>query len=137
MAYPPEMPISEWLKPQDIVRYIEFTERVGSLAERGIDEMQRREESGYDQLRQRMTDSMYQQYEEYSRMNPGGTIRIPRMQEVRWNEVSDGVYGADFAQEYDEISRADLEAMAGMPQVAIHNDFWVDSDTSILPMTSA
>ena len=50
--------------------------------------------------------------------------------------MSDSVYGADFTQEYDEISRADLEAMtAPMPQIGVDNDFF--SDTSISPMNSA
>lgn len=44
MSYPPTMPIESWLNEQDIIRLIRFEERVGSLAERGIDEMARREE---------------------------------------------------------------------------------------------
>ena len=44
MRYPPEMPIEDWLNAPDIMRFILFEERVGSLAERGIDEMARREE---------------------------------------------------------------------------------------------
>lgn len=37
MSYPPEMPIENWLNAPDIMRLIRFEERVGSLAERGID----------------------------------------------------------------------------------------------------
>ena len=136
MAYPPDVPVSDWLKPQDIVRYIDFTERVGSLAERGINEMQQREERN---IRQRIS---YEQYAEYERifrgLHPGGTIRIPRMNTVQWARVDENTCPANYAQEYDEISRADSEAMAmPMPQVEVPNDFCGDSDTSISPMTSA
>ena len=55
MSYPPEMPIEDWLNAPDIMRFIRFEERVGSLAERGIDEMQTREERN---VRQRISNLM-------------------------------------------------------------------------------
>lgn len=143
MAYPPDMPISDWLKAEDIVRYIEFSERVGSLAERGIDEMQQREERNVNDLRRRMMNVSYEQYAEYERMfrgsHPGATIRVPRpVDPTSWTQVSENEYSASYAQEYDEISRADLEAMAmPMPQVEIPDNFWGDPNEATSPMTSA
>lgn len=61
MSYPPEMPIEDWLNVPDIVRLIRFEERVGSLAERGIDEMARREEVD---RQQEITNDMYQYAQE-------------------------------------------------------------------------
>ena len=137
MAYPPDMPITEWLKPQDLVRYIEFTERVGSLAERGIDEMANREDNNLNELRQRMTNRMYNEYVDYLRVNPGGTIRVPRMNDAVWHTDGDGVYSANYEQEYTEVSRADLEAMAVMPEMTVDpNMFWGDPE-EVTPMTSA
>ena len=49
MSYQSEMPIEDWLNAPDIMRLIRFEERVGSLAERGIDEMVRREEADSEQ----------------------------------------------------------------------------------------
>ena len=112
MAYPPDMPVSDWLKPQDIVRYIDFTERVGSLAERGIDEMQQREERD---SRQRIMNIAYDQYVDYIRATLGDTIRVPR---------------------FENVQRADLEAMA-MPSPLDTTAFYQEYTEPDTPMTSA
>ena len=44
MTYPANMPIADWLGIDTVKRLIRFEERLGSLAERGIDEMARRDE---------------------------------------------------------------------------------------------
>lgn len=137
LAYPPEVPISEWLRVDDVARQIVFEERIGSLAERGIDELAQREERNIRQGYTRISQSMYQQYHDFLASNPGGTIRVPRMPSTAWTQTSDNTFTASYAQEYDEITRADLEAMAmPMPEVSIPNDFWGDPDEAT-PMTSA
>lgn len=137
LAYPPEMPISEWLRVDDVARQIVFEERLGSLAERGIDELAQREERNIRQGYTRISQSMYQQYHDFLASNPGGVIRVPRMPSTAWTQSSENTFTASYAQEYDEITRADLEAMAmPMPEVSIPNDFWGDPDEAT-PMTSA
>ena len=82
MRYPSEIPIEDWLNAPDIMRFIRFEERVGSLAERGIDEMQTREERN---VGQRIRNTTLNEYRDFLANTPGATIRIPIPQDVTWS----------------------------------------------------
>lgn len=103
LAYPENIPMSDWLPVDDLKRYIVFSERVGSLAERGIDEMEHR-------IRQDMVNLQAQAYQDYLRynMSPGATIRVPRMENVEWfasTADTGDFYGSNTTTvSYDEVS---------------------------------
>ena len=131
MSFTEHTPISDWIRPGDLLRYINFEEPVHSLAERGIDEMQQRNERDE---RQAMMDRMVNySYEQYARA--GATIRVPRMENVEW-AVSESPFGQSLASVYyDEV--ASTEAIQAMPQIEVPDNFWGDPDESTTPMTSA
>lgn len=137
LNYPREMPIEDWLRPENVADQIVFEERVGTLESRGIDEMALREErerQEREREEQMMRDMI--QYEEMARnMVPGGHIVVPRMNYDRLRQwyatgtnLTSSPYGSGtvvhhavsnevtWAGEASSIDRATLEAMsAPMP----------------------
>ena len=69
MTYDANMPITDWLDIEAVKRLIRFEERVGSLAERGIDEMAMRQERN---TQQEATGAIYQ----YVHANSGWSASI-------------------------------------------------------------
>lgn len=120
MAYPQDMPIREWLDERVIMRLISFEERVGSLAERGIDEMQIRDQRN---VSQDMMNRMYEQYTEQFRR--GRTMVMPRMSYSEWSNASASA-SASYAVSADtirELQNADSAWEVPNPQ-------WIVNETT-------
>jgi len=105
MMYPREMPVRDWINAEHIVRYITFQERMGSLEERGIDEIAIREENERRQAeRNAVAEAEARMYEEMARIHPGSVNIMPRMSynQVRYMSreqvESSAVFGADVAE---------------------------------------
>ncbi len=91
--YPQDIHIEDWLNAPDIMRLIRFEERVGSLAERGIDEMARREEVN---RRQEITNDIYRYaqdaYRGYAGLSVIPPVEITREQLANMaNLAQDGI----------------------------------------------
>lgn len=104
MSYPRTILIEDWLNAPDIMRLIRFEERVGSLAERGIDEMARREETN---RQQEVTNYMYRYAQDAYRAGYVGrsitdTIEIAREQLDNMSTLSP-VDTASFYQEFNVV----------------------------------
>ena len=114
MSYPPEMPIEGWLNERDIMRLIQFEERVGSLAERGIDEMARREEAD----RQQEAANRLYQYEQdvYRAGYAGHRVVVPRMSYSEWS-TNDPIYTIEVPTV--EVTSEQMEYMASLGSTGI------------------
>lgn len=115
MSYPSEMPIEDWLNAPDIMRLIRFEERVGSLAERGIDEMARRQEVD---RRQEVTNDMYRYAQDAYRAGyAGSTIVMPRMSYSEYSRNDQWATSTIEEMPTVEITREQLDQMASLTPV--------------------
>jgi len=70
MSYPSDMPVRDWLQPEYVTRYITFSERLGSLQERGIDEQAiRAERESVEVERRSANEAQAQMYEHMANIN--------------------------------------------------------------------
>lgn len=115
MRYPPEMPIESWLNERDIIRLIRFEERVGSLAERGIDEMVRREEVDREQ---EIIDYTYSYDQNVYRAGYAGrSIVMPRMSHSECSTNDQWATSTVEEMPTVEITREQLDQMASLTPV--------------------
>lgn len=125
LNYPREMPITDWLRPEDIANQIVFQERVGTLESRGIDEMAIRAER---EEAERMQAQMYEHMA--NSMRPGAIINMPveYMRRYQSNEVvwHNGVDTSAFwgAEEPDlvQVHPRDVVVEPPMPRMSIFED---------------
>lgn len=126
MSYQSEMPIEDWLNAPDIIRLIRFEERVGSLAERGIDEMARREEVN---RRQEITNDIYRYAQDAYRAYAGLSV-MPRMSNLEYSTNDQLATSTVEGMPTVEITREQLANMANLAQDGIVSHFCGEPEES-------
>ena len=109
MAYNANTPITDWLYIETVKRLISFEERVGSLAERGIDEMAMREER--DRRQEITNDGHRYTYaaDAFRAGYTGHSVVTPIMSYAEWSTNSQ--WGTSTIEEVpaSEITREQIE----------------------------
>lgn len=121
--YPQDIPIEDWLNAPYIMRFIRFEERVGSLAERGIDEMARREEVN---RRQEITNDIYR----YAQEAYAGLSVMPPMSHLEYSINDQLATSTVEGMPTVEITREQLANMANPAQDGIVSHFCVEPEES-------